>query len=236
MKQGLSVILASMVLVFGLTAAVNAEDESTEQSDDISESREAREVERSREKREIREEVAERKTEKKESIAEKRAEVKARIETKKVELDLVKCERNKDRITKLMPKLATGATTQMRVLDTMYDRVVGFYENSALSLAESDYQELVEAIEQARTETEVSVEAMEASEVTVDCESDGMGNQLSEYRATVKDVKAGLKDYRGALVELIKSLKAADDTDASSGTTAETTEDDNTGSTSEGVN
>lgn len=183
------------VLVAGMVVALPAASFAMSQADRMQEATEAREAAQARaEKRKI-------------EIEDRKAEVRERVEAKKAEVDARKCERNQERINAMMPRLAQSAVTQQRVLDTMYERVVGFYEKGTLSV--DNYEELVADVETAKAETADVLQLLGESEVEVDCEADGIGGQLALYREAVGEVRNQLKVYRSTLVELIKSMNAA---------------------------
>lgn len=217
MKTSLSLLAASLVLVLGVSTIVVAEDTIPRTFENVPKVS-PEDVERGKNLEDLREEISRRVSEKKQSAADKRQAIQQRVAEKKVEMNTERCERNQELIEKLIPKLATAATTHKRVLDTMYDRVVSFYENSTLTVEASDYQQLIGAIEQARVDSELSIQVMQDAEVIVDCQASGIGAQLSEYRTAVAQARASLASYRTALVELIKSLKAAPSQSTDAGT------------------
>jgi len=216
MKRHLIMMMASLVLVLGLASMVSAKEleigdtlpvkqvvESVDDTVNDLPSQVQSDV------NDVREAVHKEVEHRRETVAQKRQEIKERVAEKRFEVDTAKCERNQAQLTKLMPKLSTSATTQTRVLDTMYDRVVGFYKTSQLRLSASEYEKLVQSIEQAKSDTHLSLNTATQAQVTVDCNANGIGTQLAEYRAAVADVKTNIRVYRSALVELIKALKAA---------------------------
>ncbi len=220
MKHSIPLVIASLVMIFGVTSVVAAKEDEQQPSERTQEQH--REIEHAQEIKDVREEVQEQVNEKRQTVMQKKTEVKERVKSQQVELDIAKCQRYEDRIIDLMPRLATGATSQKKVLDTMYARIVGFYEASILTIDDAQYQVLIDGIERAKATSETAIATMGQSKVTVDCQTKGVGSQLAEYRATVSDVKASLKDYRNSLVSLIRALKAAStsNSDASDGGTS----------------
>lgn len=155
----------------------------------------------------IREEAKQLAEQRKEEIETKREEIKERVQERKAELNQEQCERNQERIEQRLPQLSQSANTQQRVLDTMYARVAGFYESGQLTV--SNYEGLVASVETQKLELEDAVTLLGESVVEVDCSASGLGDELSRYRESVRVVQSEVKQYRTALVDLIKSMKAA---------------------------
>lgn len=205
-------IFAALLLALSLTfvgIGVSAQAE----SDDGTRTEQSRPLNREvfREKAEQRQAEAEVKvTEAREAAEERRLEVKAEV-----------CERRQERLTQMLPRLSTGATTVLERIDTVFDRVQGFYEDGQLTVA--DYDTKVEAIVSAQATASTLVSALSESVPTIDCENMQLGVQLDTYRSATKDAREALKAYRAALVDLISALKAAAADQTSDNTTADDT-------------
>lgn len=155
---------------------------------------------------EIRNEARENADARKQKREDKVAEIKSEVEARRAMLTQEKCEARKARLETRIPKLSKSAVTVKGVIDRMYEKVQGFYEDGQLAV--SNYEELVAAIELAKSESETSLEALESYEFEVDCESETIAAQIDSYRTAVKEAREDLKSYRGALVGLISSLRA----------------------------
>lgn len=151
-----------------------------------------------------REEAKARKLEIQQDVKEKRAQIKMDV-----------CERRQEHLSKMRPHLAQGATSVKKAIDKVYDRVVGFYESGQLTV--ENYEELVANIEAAKAAAEEAQAAVASYTFEIDCENPKLGEQLDGYRMVVKEAKNSLKEYRKALVELIKSMRAAAAVENSSG-------------------
>jgi len=157
-------------------------------------------------RQQIRQQAQARAQERRVSVDERKAEIKVRVAERKAEIQQRVCERRQATIERRIPRLATSANRIQIVIDTMYDRVAGFYESSQLTV--DNYDELVEAIEVAKADSTAAVELVNDYQFEVDCEDQNLDQQLGEYRAAVGDARTELKTYRTALVDLISSLRA----------------------------
>lgn len=164
------------------------------------------------------------------SVEDRKAAIEERIAAKKQSLNKGKCERNQERITRMLSTNSNGANTQVDVLDTMYARVAGFYEDKGLSI--ENYQELINAIESAKIEARNTLQVMQTTEVNVDCSAEGMGDQFALYKGAVDSTRSQIKEYRKSLVDLISAMKASTSTDNTTDSAA-TTEDTETTDTTE---
>jgi len=133
--------------------------------------------------------------------------LKQKTEERKLVIKQEVCQRKQDKLQKVVPRLANGATSVKSSIDKVYERVAGFYEKGQLTV--SNYDELDANVAAAKADAEVSLEAIASYNLEVDCENPNLGQQLDAYRSTIKDAKESLKAYRKALVELISSMRAA---------------------------
>lgn len=226
MKKPIVALVLSLALIVGLGVPVFAEDEreleqdsATEQARELAEQEAERARERAKDQAErlreqakdeaerLRELAKQRAEQQKEAIEEKREEIKEKAQERKAEVNVERCERNQSKLEDLLPRLSNSATAQTRVLDTMYERVAGFYETGQLTV--ENYEELVAAIETQKMEAADALSILSASTVELDCDQSGLGSQLSEYRESVAVVRDEVREYRAALVDLIKAMKSA---------------------------
>lgn len=228
MKKPIVALVLSLALIVSVGVPAFADDDreleqdsATEQARELAEKEAERlreqakdEAERIREQAKddaerVRELAKERAEQQKEAIEAKREEIKEKVEERKAEIDVERCERNQSKLESLMPRLSNSADVQTRVLDTMYERVVGFYETGQLSV--DNYEELVAEIETQKMEAADALVILSETTVEINCEQKGLGGQLSEYREGIKVVRDEIREYRTALVNLIKAMKSADD-------------------------
>ncbi len=155
---------------------------------------------------EIRTAAKERAEERKQKASDKIAEIKAEAEERRASIKQDVCENRKARVQNRITNLARSANNVKGVLDRMYDRVQGFYEDGQLTV--SNYEALIDAIELAKAESEASLEALDSYEFTVDCANSTVAEQVDSYRAAAVLARQDLKDYRKALVDLISSLRS----------------------------
>ena len=129
----------------------------------------------------------------KEKVAAKRAEVKEGV-----------CEKRKEKLENNLEILSTQAAKLKTVIDTMFIRVQGFYDEGKLTV--ENYDDLKTAVETASADADAAVSTIESFNLEIDCENTNLGRQLDGFRTAVKETRTALKDYRKALVELISAM------------------------------
>ncbi|NCU39156.1 hypothetical protein EOL96_09095 [Candidatus Saccharibacteria bacterium] len=212
MRNTLKIAIVSAVVLLGTTQVALALDETTDTTTQTTQSRGVA-------AKEMRQDAADNAKSLAMSVDERKAAIKEKVEAKKQSLNVAKCERNQERITKMLSAVPTGAKTQLDVLDTMYERVVGFYEAKGLNV--DGYQTRVENLEQVKVEARNTLQVMQNAEVTVDCAATGTGDQLAFYRGAADGMKTQIREYRDQLVELITEMKASTTTDETTDDSAE---------------
>ncbi len=135
------------------------------------------------------------------------AEIKQEVEQRKATVKQDVCERRQEQLTKIMPRLATGAISVKTAIDTANERVQGFYDSGQLTV--SNYEELKAKVDVAKTDSEVALEVVTSYQFELDCENANVGEQLDAYRASITEAKDSLKAYRVALVDLISAMRAS---------------------------
>jgi archaellum component FlaC len=158
------------------------------------------------------------------SPEERKSVIMAEVEERKISVQNDVCERRKEVLSNVMPRLSQGATSVKKSMDTVYERVVGFYESGQLTVA--NYDELVSAVEVAKANSEASIQAVNEFEFELDCENSSVGEQLDGFRSAVSAAREELKVYKSTLVELISSMRAeaASSTDESTETSEDSAE------------
>jgi hypothetical protein len=120
-----------------------------------------------------------------------------------------------------MSRAVTQAQKHKQVFDMIYTRVQDFYTNKKLNV--SDYDSLKAKVDAAQADAAASIQALQDTDVTVDCTSSTVADSVSAFQTAVGDTRDSLKAYRAALVDLINSLKGASTgQDNTSGTTDNT--------------
>lgn len=117
------------------------------------------------------------------------------------------CEARKQNLDKRMDRAVTQAKKHEAVFDKIYGRVKAFHDDKQLNTP--DYDSLVAAVDQAKTDAETSITALESLQFDIDCTQDKVADSVSTFQQALKSTRDSLKDYRKAIVELIKSLKGA---------------------------
>ena len=127
------------------------------------------------------------------------------------------CEQKRTRLQTISQTMSQGATSVKNNLDTMYQRVVTFYESGQLTV--TDFQSYIDKIEAAKQEATTSMEALQQRENSdIDCADAKTAVRLEGDKLAGEGVKTALKQYRSQLVDLISAMKA---TAATEGTTNE---------------
>lgn len=130
-----------------------------------------------------------------EDVAERRATVMQQV-----------CEQRQERLQEKIPNLARSATALQAAMDSIYERVQGFYESGQLSV--NNYDELNDNVASAQADAAAAVEAATEFEFELDCENPNVGEQMDSFRQGVVEAREELKVYRSELVELISALRA----------------------------
>jgi hypothetical protein len=138
-----------------------------------------------------------------EKIAEKKAQVKEQTQEHRQKA----CEARKTSLTNRMSRAVTQAQNHKAVFDKIYTRVQDFYTNKHLNV--SDYDSLKAKVDSAQADAAASIQALQDTDVSVDCTSSTVANSVSTFQTAVGSTRDSLKAYRAALVDLINSLKGA---------------------------
>ncbi len=141
-----------------------------------------------------------------ESAQERRERAQSEASERQAQVRQDVCERQQDRLEEVLPRMATSAFRLLDVMDDMFERVEGFYDNGQLSVA--DYDERAGEVDEAQAEAEAAVDALGDYEVELDCDQPGLGAQLDGYRQLVGEARDELRNYRDSLVGLIQVLRA----------------------------
>jgi hypothetical protein len=137
---------------------------------------------------------------------ERAAQIGEQNEVRRAQIMESVCERRAEHFSQLIPRLATGAASLQTAMDTVYERVQGFYESGQLSVA--NYDELKANVDAVQLEADAAVQAAATYEFELDCATPGAGQQLAGFRVAMSEAREALKDYRTELVALISALRA----------------------------
>lgn len=141
-------------------------------------------------------------TERKEALAEAKAE---RLTAVKLKV----CENRKEGIIRIMSRAAVRADNQLKVFNTIAERVEAFYVKKGKVLA--GYDELVAAVTEAKTKAQTDIDALKNMD-TFTCDSEDPKGSIDDFKATLKTVKEDLKAYRTAVKNLIVGVKSVQST------------------------
>lgn len=169
-----------------------------------------------------REQAQARSLEARQNAQERVEQIKQNVQERKATIKQDVCERKQEQLTAAIPRLTTGASSNKKVLDIMYERVRGFYADGQLTVA--NYDELDANVAVAKAEAETMLAAVNSYEFVVDCNNPGLGEQLDGFRMSVNTAKDSLKAYRKQLVALISAMRAEAAEQSESSTESETVE------------
>jgi len=139
-------------------------------------------------------------------VEERKATIQQQVEERRSAVQQDVCERRQQNLARVMPRLATGATTVKSTIDTVFERVKGFYESNQLTV--ENYEDHLNSIETAKVNAEAALEVVSEYRFELDCENQNVGEQLAAYRESIAAARDSLKVYRGALVNLISDMRA----------------------------
>lgn len=145
--------------------------------------------------------------ERKTAADKKVADIKAKIEDKQIQIKRDICERKQTQLETVAPRLSTNATTRLNTFNAIYSRVQAFYSKGQLTV--NNYDELKNAVDAAQATATTSIDAISATEPTIDCEDPKLGAQLHLVTQATKSARSALSAYRVALTDLISALRAS---------------------------
>lgn len=155
-----------------------------------------------------------------EKASDKAAAIQNKAESTSLKVRQEVCEQKRTRLQTATQTMSQGATSVKNNLDTMYERVVGFYESRQLTV--SDFQSYVDKIETAKQDAETSMEALQLREnADIDCTDAKTASRLVGDKLAGEGVKTALKQYRTDLVSLISALNNSSSTTTTEETTNE---------------
>lgn len=133
---------------------------------------------------------------------------KQRQETRQAKLSEAKlklCEAREKNITTIMNRAITRAQNQVKLFDTIAERVKTFYADKGIVL--DNYDELVAAIATAKADVESDIEVLKT--LSFSCDSDDPRAEVEAFKEGLENIRHSLKDYRTAVKNLIVGVKSA---------------------------
>lgn len=117
------------------------------------------------------------------------------------------CTARKAALKKRMTNSVAHAQRHKAVFDRFYTKVKEFHDTKQLNVP--DYAVLTAKVDTAQINAQASIDALKTLDVSVDCTSETVANDISAFQEAVKATRDSLKDYRKSLVELITAMKGA---------------------------
>lgn len=152
--------------------------------------------------------AAEKAQEKVIAASERAAAIKNSAEAKSLQIRQEVCEQKRTRLQSLTQTMYQGAESVKKNLDTMYDRVVSFYDSGKLTV--SNYNELIQNIETAKADAEQAANVLQLRENSeIDCADAKTASRIEGDRLAGEATRTALKEYRTQLVNLVSALKSA---------------------------
>lgn len=145
----------------------------------------------------------------KQRIAAKQLELRQKIADKKQKLadrKLAQCEKSQARIKKLIENAVSKRQEQIAHINSNAEKVQDYYIKKGVEI--DNYETLVETVNTKHAEAVEAVSTLPPAE-EFDCKGEGPKAQIQEFhdkRALALDT---LRDYRSAVKDLIKAVKAA---------------------------
>jgi hypothetical protein len=151
------------------------------------------------------------------------AEAKDRIKTHTQAQRQQSCSARKASLTKRMNNSVAAAQRHKTVFDNIYTKVKTFKDSKNLTVA--NYDSLVATVDSAQADSAAKISALQSLDVTIDCtQIDSVTTNVSSFREAVGATRDSLKNYRKALVSLIKAVHgSAKSTDTNDSSTNDTT-------------
>lgn len=149
------------------------------------------------------------------SVSDITAQIKNKAENTSLKVRQEVCEQKRTRLQTSTQSMYQGAESVKKGLDAMYDRVVAFYVNGQLTIA--DFEQSIQQLELTRQQTSNQMKALQTREQSeVDCADAKTADRLEGDRLAGQGVKDTLKQYRTELVDLISSMRSASATEGTS--------------------
>lgn len=119
------------------------------------------------------------------------------------------CEQRQTRIKAIMNRAITRAERQLKLFETIAERVKAFYVEKGYNLA--NYDELVAAVDAAKAEAEANLATLKELP-PFECDADDPKGNAEMFKLAMQSVREDLKGYRTAIKNLIVGVKSAHNT------------------------
>jgi hypothetical protein len=124
------------------------------------------------------------------------------------------CEARQKNIEHVMDRSEARAENQLKLFNTITERVEAFYVKKGKTVA--NYDELVANIATAKAKVQADVATMKGL-TSFDCNGEDPKGDVEAFKTAHKAVIQDLKDYRTAVKNLIVAVKSAQGTESSEG-------------------
>jgi hypothetical protein len=138
-----------------------------------------------------------------EKINAKKQQIKEHTQAERQKL----CQGREKALNRRMGLAVSVAKAHKSFFDKVYTNLKKYHDNKQLNV--TNYDSLVAAADQAQANAQASIDALAALDVNVDCASQTVASDVAAYQQAVANTRDSLKDYRSALVDLVKALKLA---------------------------
>lgn len=163
---------------------------------------ESKSAERARELQQKAEERAEELRAKAQELEQKREEVQTRLTERRLEA----CKKREERIGEIISKISEQGKRQLELFDKIADRTQAFYEAAGNTL--DTYDELVAAVDSARSNAESAVIDVEAAGATFECDGTDPIGTAEAIKTNLRLRIESLKAYRTSVKNLIVGVKS----------------------------
>ena len=127
--------------------------------------------------------------------------------------NLTKCQNKEGNINRLMQRVNTRTQLQLNLFEKIAERVQTYYEENNLSL--SNYDELVTAVEAARTQAQNTFRAMEQNGGSFACDGEDPHAYTNQFRNSFNSTVDDLQAYKTAVRNLIVAVRSVATEEAS---------------------
>lgn len=116
------------------------------------------------------------------------------------------CQQSEQRIQNTFRNMNQLGEGQYNLFNKIQERVKAYYNEQGL--AAENFADLEAKVEQARVQAENAVMTMTQTSSQFGCDKDDPKGVASQYKVQVKTQVDSLKEYRGALKDLLAAVKA----------------------------
>ncbi len=136
--------------------------------------------------------------------------MRAKGQERSKEFRMKACEARKTGLQRRMDNAVKHANKHKTVFDRIYEKVKAFKQNKQLDVA--DYDTLISRADLYSDDADAAIIALQDLDFSVDCSKSTVAANASAFKEGLKATRTSLKDYRSALVNLIKAVHQAAET------------------------